>query len=303
MSAKGPHFPRREERGTEEARAGSCLVFYSRANQATDPPKHTTESFLFPPSRPSASSPLPPTSNQRLSCDKSTPSERFNDEETLNSYYRKGTRSRVSLRAEDGDATLVEATWILLGGDLKIDREDEVRTGEVQVDGQGHLGERAGPYCHSFGRGRTPRAWWTVALVMGRLASAWPWGPSDELAPGEGGRWLHLITRGCVHGPCQPQDRKGPLTTLAFLSALVCLSQRSCVRGRTVEMAWDSDSLLLLHVAPWSFNPAGRSQALSPVGKAARICDTAPGPGVLPPATSDTDWEPHRHPTWTPTHP
>lgn len=47
-----------------------------------------------------------------------------------------------------------------------------------------------------------------------------------------------------------PDGWNGPLTTLAFLSALVCLTQRSCVSGRTVEMAWDSDSLLLLHVAP-----------------------------------------------------
>lgn len=49
-----------------------------------------------------------------------------------------------------------------------------------------------------------------------------------------------------------------PLTTLAFFSAFVCLTQRSCVSGRTVEMALESDSLLLLHVAPCSFSPGGR---------------------------------------------
>lgn len=47
------------------------------------------------------------------------------------------------------------------------------------------------------------------------------------------------------------------LTTLAFFSAFVCLTQRSCVRGRTVEMALERDSLLLPHVAPWSFRPVG----------------------------------------------
>lgn len=43
------------------------------------------------------------------------------------------------LVAQNGDATLVEAVWILLGGDVKIDGEDEVRPGEVQVHGQSHL--------------------------------------------------------------------------------------------------------------------------------------------------------------------
>lgn len=53
-------------------------------------------------------------------------------------------------------------------------------------------------------------------------------------------------------GPCLPDHRgsEAPLTTLAFFSALVCLTQRSCVSGRTVEMALESESLLLLHVAP-----------------------------------------------------
>lgn len=43
------------------------------------------------------------------------------------------------LVAQNGDATLIEAVWILLGGDVKIDGEDEVRPGEVQVHGQSHL--------------------------------------------------------------------------------------------------------------------------------------------------------------------
>lgn len=43
------------------------------------------------------------------------------------------------LVAQNGDSTLVEAVWILLGGDVKIDGEDEVRPGEVQVHGQSHL--------------------------------------------------------------------------------------------------------------------------------------------------------------------
>lgn len=43
------------------------------------------------------------------------------------------------LVAQDGHATLVEAVRILLGGDVKIDGEDEVRPGEVQVHGQSHL--------------------------------------------------------------------------------------------------------------------------------------------------------------------
>lgn len=41
----------------------------------------------------------------------------------------------VSLCAEDCDATLVEAARVFLGGDFKVHREDEVCTGEVQVDG------------------------------------------------------------------------------------------------------------------------------------------------------------------------
>lgn len=56
----------------------------------------------------------------------------------------------------------------------------------------------------------------------------------------------------------EPRSEALTLTTLAFFSALVCFPQRSCVRGRTVEIALDSESLLLLHVAPWSFRPVRR---------------------------------------------
>lgn len=54
------------------------------------------------------------------------------------------------------------------------------------------------------------------------------------------------------------------LTTLAFFSVLVCFTQRSCVRGRTVEMALESDNLLLLQVAPWSFRPVDVETGLNP---------------------------------------
>lgn len=43
------------------------------------------------------------------------------------------------LIAQNSDSTLVETVWILLSGDVKIDGEDEVRPGEVQVHGQSHL--------------------------------------------------------------------------------------------------------------------------------------------------------------------
>lgn len=43
------------------------------------------------------------------------------------------------LIAQNSDSTLVEAVRILLGGDVKIDSEDEVRPGEVQVHWQSHL--------------------------------------------------------------------------------------------------------------------------------------------------------------------
>lgn len=43
------------------------------------------------------------------------------------------------LIAQNCDSTLVETVWILLSGDVKIDGEDEIRPGEVQVHGQSHL--------------------------------------------------------------------------------------------------------------------------------------------------------------------
>ena len=43
------------------------------------------------------------------------------------------------LGAQDSHSTLVEAMWIFLGGDVEVNGEDEVRPGEVQVNGQSHL--------------------------------------------------------------------------------------------------------------------------------------------------------------------
>lgn len=43
------------------------------------------------------------------------------------------------LCAQDSNSTLIEAVWIFLGGDVKVNSEDEVRPGEVQVHGQSHL--------------------------------------------------------------------------------------------------------------------------------------------------------------------
>lgn len=43
------------------------------------------------------------------------------------------------LCAQDGNSTLVEAVWIFLGGDVEVNGENEVRPGEVQVNGQSHL--------------------------------------------------------------------------------------------------------------------------------------------------------------------
>lgn len=39
------------------------------------------------------------------------------------------------LGAQDSNSTLVEAVWIFLGGDVKVNSEDEVGPGEVQVHG------------------------------------------------------------------------------------------------------------------------------------------------------------------------
>lgn len=43
------------------------------------------------------------------------------------------------LIAQNSDSTLVEAVWILLGGDVKIDGENKVRPGKVQIHGQSYL--------------------------------------------------------------------------------------------------------------------------------------------------------------------
>lgn len=43
------------------------------------------------------------------------------------------------LIAQNCDASLVETVWILLSGDVKVDGEDEVGPGEVQVHRQSHL--------------------------------------------------------------------------------------------------------------------------------------------------------------------
>lgn len=49
--------------------------------------------------------------------------------------YMRGLESALSLRAQDGDAPLVEAARVFLGGDFEVHCEDEVCPGEVQVDG------------------------------------------------------------------------------------------------------------------------------------------------------------------------
>lgn len=41
--------------------------------------------------------------------------------------------------AENGDASLVEAVRILLGGDVEVHGEDQVGSGEVQIHGKRHL--------------------------------------------------------------------------------------------------------------------------------------------------------------------
>lgn len=43
------------------------------------------------------------------------------------------------LGAQNGNSTLVEAVWVFLGGDVKINSEDEIGPGEVQVHGKSHL--------------------------------------------------------------------------------------------------------------------------------------------------------------------
>lgn len=46
---------------------------------------------------------------------------------------------RLLLGAEDGDAALVEVMRVLLGGDVKINGENEIGAREVQIDGQRDL--------------------------------------------------------------------------------------------------------------------------------------------------------------------
>lgn len=46
------------------------------------------------------------------------------------------------LCAEHSNPTLIEAMWIFLGGNVKVDGEDEVGPGEVQVYGQSHLQQK-----------------------------------------------------------------------------------------------------------------------------------------------------------------
>lgn len=43
------------------------------------------------------------------------------------------------LCAQDGNAALVEAVRVFLGGDVEVDGEDEISPGEVQVHGKSHL--------------------------------------------------------------------------------------------------------------------------------------------------------------------
>lgn len=47
--------------------------------------------------------------------------------------------NRHLLGAEDGDAALVEVMRVFLGGDVKINSENEVGACEVQIDGQRDL--------------------------------------------------------------------------------------------------------------------------------------------------------------------
>lgn len=46
------------------------------------------------------------------------------------------------LGAQDGNAALVEAVWVFLGGDVEVDGEDEIGPREVQVHGKSHLHQR-----------------------------------------------------------------------------------------------------------------------------------------------------------------
>lgn len=56
--------------------------------------------------------------------------------EIISERFRSDRRLLV---AQNSDSALVEAVWILLGGDVEIHGEDEIGPGEVQVHGQSHL--------------------------------------------------------------------------------------------------------------------------------------------------------------------
>lgn len=43
------------------------------------------------------------------------------------------------IRAEDGDSTLIEVMRVFFSGDVKINREYEISTCEVQIHGQSDL--------------------------------------------------------------------------------------------------------------------------------------------------------------------
>ena len=43
------------------------------------------------------------------------------------------------LGAQNCNSALIEAVWVLLGGDVEVNGEDEVRPGEVQVHWESHL--------------------------------------------------------------------------------------------------------------------------------------------------------------------
>lgn len=124
------------------------------------------------------------------------------------------------LCAQDGNPTLVEAVRIFLGGDVEVDGEDEVGPGEVQVHGQSDLQQQD----------KTKDESYLLVLYFTYIK-----------------KYIHIFVKYMyVNGAF----------TMCLFSALLCLIQRSCVRGSSVEMEVDRDSLLLAHVAPCSFRPA-----------------------------------------------
>lgn len=60
----------------------------------------------------------------------------FNNQDSL--VFRNDSWFHL-LSAQDSNSTLIEAVWIFLGGDVKVNSEDEVGPGEVQVHGKSHL--------------------------------------------------------------------------------------------------------------------------------------------------------------------